>query len=1334
MRITIAAASAQTSKAAIATLLDDPSEPEVVGIYRDLKKVPSEFQKHPKFLASYGDLHDSTSLDFSGSDAVLVLTPPKLDGSDYVEHAKRIASNVRNALAEAPSVRRLVYVSSVGAQHPKGVGEVRTNNASETIYRNTTPEVIFVRNTYFMENWASAVATIQSSAPHFYSPITPADYKLPMVSVRDIGKACAAQLLDHDFGGPSPKIVDLHGPVDCSPRDVQKAFEEVTGKSIELRLVEKDQLHGFFAQVLPSTIVDDFVEMHLALLPGGLVEEDMKRTHNTCFGQDTLVDAFRRMFYYVAAASAAISPNYTSPAGVEIYNPQFFTPTGPWSLMSRVENRLYIAGMRGISPTNNTLVPVGIDRIRQAYTNMIDLAEMAGTDRYSAARLVVYTTDMYRWRPLCNQVQLELWGNDPNRHPPRSIIEVQRLNDDDIVEVEVRPLYRLIQSLNMLLCSFTFLSALALSSVNGQVLATCACSKLSKLLPDSVLPPDSANYTAETKKFWDRRSAVSPACIVFPSKADDVAKVLPVLNACEAQFAIRGGGHMNFPGSNNIEGGVLLALNKLSHAAPSPKANTIAVGPGARWVDVYNALDPHGQYTIGGRLKSIGVPGLTLIGGFHYLINKYGFTMDNIVRYEVVLGNGTQVVADAKTHADLFWALKGGANNFGIVTNFVLKTYNIPKISTTIQQFNETFLKDFVRAASEHTMSDDGTVGAGSVLNIQYNLTTRGTTSQLLGVQEGTESPPSRFKHFSAIPSISTRNAVTTPKQWHSAFDTPDQMFRVQFAHHTIRAEAADRLIEIVEAWKVAVDEIRDVEGLVPTFVLNTIARSAMTVARENGIGNTWGLSDDEPLIIWQLSTGWANASDDLRMTSWAKNFLEYHHSVNQERGLAHEFIYMGDAGEYQNPFVTFPSENVQRLRDVRRRYDTGLVFSKLNWGGFKLLMRYIQTFLIGAWDTNHDLLNADCKFFSTKGYASPISIPNTTSEVLTPSDHTTSSEAITTPKTTANSSTISKGSDAANTQSSSPVTSSDSGASPSLGQSMSTSIDPTPITQPLPTFISPSSTVSGTAETSAAASIGPLLVYLWRNRDWIEVERHRDEYINSVEDTHDSILALFNNLPNKPMPNAQCFQTSLTKRSLISSIIDELKSVADLISCAVQVVDNLVKAVKEPVPPISIVTILTDTLNDINTELEKKNDSQQSQSNSSPSQTQTASETSSCEKSAVPSCTETITLSTSLFADSTTTTSRVRTITTTSCTTITACSATATTTTITVSTTSSSTEPPICEFTCGSDGCGTAGGSQPEPTGLALERRIVVLQKRSLEDKDAIADRGEYVATTARP
>lgn len=84
----------------------------------------------------------------------------------------------------------------------------------------------------------------------------------------------------------------------------------------------------------------------------------------------------------------------------------------------------------------------------------------------------------------------------------------------------------------------------------------------------------------------------------------------------------------------------MVTLNKLQdHKVYS---DTIEVGPGMKWIDVVRALDPYHRAAIGGRLKPIGVPGLTLIGGVHYFTNRYGFAMDNVERYDVVLGNGTQ--------------------------------------------------------------------------------------------------------------------------------------------------------------------------------------------------------------------------------------------------------------------------------------------------------------------------------------------------------------------------------------------------------------------------------------------------------------------------------------------------------------------------------------------------------------------------------------------------------------------------------------------------------------------------------------------------------------------
>jgi 2-iminobutanoate/2-iminopropanoate deaminase len=114
--------------------------------------------------------------------------------------------------------------------------------------------------------------------------------------------------------------------------------------------------------------------------------------------------------------------------------PSAIKPTGPWSLGVRAGDFVYVAGMRGIDPATNTLVAGDQARVRQAFQNMQTIVEAAGGGLRDAVRLVVYVTDMNRYRPLVNKIQEELWGGGP--YPPRTIVEVSRLNQDDVVEVE----------------------------------------------------------------------------------------------------------------------------------------------------------------------------------------------------------------------------------------------------------------------------------------------------------------------------------------------------------------------------------------------------------------------------------------------------------------------------------------------------------------------------------------------------------------------------------------------------------------------------------------------------------------------------------------------------------------------------------------------------------------------------------------------------------------------------------------------------------------------------------------------------------------------------------
>jgi len=130
------------------------------------------------------------------------------------------------------------------------------------------------------------------------------------------------------------------------------------------------------------------------------------------------------------AHAQALSPN-----GVKTLNPPgAIKSTGTWNLGTRAGDFVFVAGMRGIDPATNSLVQGDEARVLQAFKNMKLIAESEGASLRDSVRLVVYVTDMFRFRPIVNKVQEQLWGTGP--YPPRTIIEVGRLNQDDIVEVE----------------------------------------------------------------------------------------------------------------------------------------------------------------------------------------------------------------------------------------------------------------------------------------------------------------------------------------------------------------------------------------------------------------------------------------------------------------------------------------------------------------------------------------------------------------------------------------------------------------------------------------------------------------------------------------------------------------------------------------------------------------------------------------------------------------------------------------------------------------------------------------------------------------------------------
>src|SRR4029077_17467541 len=146
-------------------------------------------------------------------------------------------------------------------------------------------------------------------------------------------------------------------------------------------------------------------------------------------------------------------------------------------------------------------------------------------------------------------------------------------------------------------------------------------------------------------------------------------------------LGIKGGGH-NIAGTAIAEGGLTLDLSGMRQVAVDPDAKVVHVGPGCLLGDVDQATQAHGLATVLGFVSETGVAGLTLGGGFGYLTRRFGWTVDNLTEVEIVTADGAIRTASRDQHPELFWALRGGGGNFGVVPRFSFRLHEVGPMIT----------------------------------------------------------------------------------------------------------------------------------------------------------------------------------------------------------------------------------------------------------------------------------------------------------------------------------------------------------------------------------------------------------------------------------------------------------------------------------------------------------------------------------------------------------------------------------------------------------------------------------------------------------------------------
>jgi FAD/FMN-containing dehydrogenase len=172
---------------------------------------------------------------------------------------------------------------------------------------------------------------------------------------------------------------------------------------------------------------------------------------------------------------------------------------------------------------------------------------------------------------------------------------------------------------------------------------------------------------------FDRR----PAAVIRVANVADVAAVINFASATDLELAVRSGGH-SVGGYSGTDGGLVIDLRDLNGIDIDHDANTVWTGTGLTAGEVTATVEKHGLIVGFGDSGSVGIGGLTLGGGIGYMVRKHGLTIDSLLAAEVVTASGDILIADDENHTDLFWALRGGGGNFGVVTRLKFKLHPLP--------------------------------------------------------------------------------------------------------------------------------------------------------------------------------------------------------------------------------------------------------------------------------------------------------------------------------------------------------------------------------------------------------------------------------------------------------------------------------------------------------------------------------------------------------------------------------------------------------------------------------------------------------------------------------
>jgi FAD/FMN-containing dehydrogenase len=445
-----------------------------------------------------------------------------------------------------------------------------------------------------------------------------------------------------------------------------------------------------------------------------------------------------------------------------------------------------------------------------------------------------------------------------------------------------------------------------------------AVEALKRKLQGQIVLPHDTNYD-EVRKIWNAMIDRRPAIIIRCAGADDVPVAIAFARDHGLELSIRGVGH-NIAGNSIVEDGAMIDLSLMKSVRVDPEKKRAFVDPGATLRDLDEATQTHGLATPVGINSTTGIAGLTVGGGFGWLTRKYGMTVDNLISVDIVTADAKKVTASEKENSDLFWAIRGGGGNFGIVTRFEFKLHEVgPQILAGLivfpfeqasqvlkryREFSETAPEELVAWAVLRQAPPlpflPADVHGKEVVVLALFYAGDNSTGQKL-IEPIRSFGQAHGEHIGPMPYV----------QWQQAFDpllTPGA--RNYWKSHNF-TELSDATLKTVMEYA----------GKLPT------AQCEIFIALISGAANrvpsdamAYGQRDAK--FVLNVHARWDDAQEDAKCIDWARSFFR----ASAPYASAGAYVNFMTEDEGDRVAAAYGS-NYQRLAQIKSKYDPKNVF-----------------------------------------------------------------------------------------------------------------------------------------------------------------------------------------------------------------------------------------------------------------------------------------------------------------------------------------------------------------------------------------------------------------------